>query len=162
MNYQSRPDIRRVKARPSRQFVLWREVMMAYAAPAIMAGIGGVITGDKGLQIGALSSIGGMSACTALLVGLWLQSRGIHKRWLIKAPQVAVVGAIACLGTAFGLIAAEAASWLHDLWWPHSYMMWFSRIGIDFPLSTTIACVSVSWRWYSANHTKFSKGETKK
>ncbi|MDK8181774.1 hypothetical protein [Paenibacillus sp. UMB4589-SE434] len=153
---------RRVEAGSSQQFVLWREVIMAYAAPAIMAGIGGLITGDKGLQIGALSSIGGMSAFVALMVGFWLQNRGIHKRWLVKAPHVVAVGAFALFGAGFGLVAAEVTTMLHDLWWPNSYIVWFSRVGIDFPLSTTIACVSVTWRWHSTVCTKSSKGEKQK
>lgn len=70
-------------------FALWREVVMAYAAPAIMAGIGGLVTSDRGLQIGALTTIGGASALMALIIGLccaaeWAICDGsqVHLAWL--------------------------------------------------------------------------------
>lgn len=56
-------DVYSIKAVGSKKktFVLWREVVMVYAAPAIMAGIGGLVTVDRGLQIAALTTIGGAS-----------------------------------------------------------------------------------------------------
>ncbi|WP_309146620.1 hypothetical protein [Aneurinibacillus soli] len=51
MNYQNNTEgICDAKATGSdaKNFVLWREVVMAYAAPAIMASIGGLVTADRG------------------------------------------------------------------------------------------------------------------
>lgn len=45
-------DVYSIKAVGSKKktFVLWREVVMAYAAPAIMAGIGGLVAADRGFK----------------------------------------------------------------------------------------------------------------
>lgn len=125
-------------------FVLWREVLMAYVAPAIMAGIGGLITADKGLQIGALTTIGGTSAIVAWMFGLWLRSRGIHNRWIIGANHLVVVGIFTLIGTMFGLFAAWSASCLLG---PFNHFIWFDRVWIDFPLSAMIASTIITWRW---------------
>ncbi|AET62098.1 hypothetical protein HPL003_26930 [Paenibacillus terrae HPL-003] len=100
----------------TKTFVLWREVVMAYVSPAIMAGIGGLVTADKGLQLGALTTIGGTSAFLALMLGLWLRSRGGHKGWIIGAPHLVVVGLFALVGAIFGLFAAWG-----DIWFTRNY-----------------------------------------
>jgi len=128
-------------------FVLWRELIPAYLAPAIMAGIGGLVTADKVLQIRALTTIGGTSLLVALLVGLWLNSRGNRKRWVAGAPRVVVVGVFALAGALFGLFAAWGTPILLDLINPNHHWVWFDQIGFDFPLSGAIACTTMSWRW---------------
>lgn len=84
-------DVYGIKAVGSKKktFVLWREVVMAYAAPAIMAGIGGLVSANRGLQIGALTTIGGASALMALMIGLccaagWgiCDGSSVHLTWL--------------------------------------------------------------------------------
>lgn len=147
----------------AKTFVLWREVVMAYASPAIMAGIGGLVTADKGLQIGALTTIGGASAFIALMLGLWLRSRGGHKRWIICTPHLVVVGMFALMGAAFGLFAAWTTSNLLGIIIPMDNLTWVDRVWIDFPLSGVIASTIVTWRWRLAVTTNFSsKGEDKK
>ncbi|MFD2115812.1 hypothetical protein ACFSTH_11385 [Paenibacillus yanchengensis] len=84
MKYQNQTDdVYDVKAASSKKktFVLWREVVMAYAASAIMAGIGGLVIADRGLQIGALATIGGASVLIAF--DDWL----FWNVWLILACQ---------------------------------------------------------------------------
>lgn len=66
--------------RGARPFILWREVLVAYLAPALMAGAGGVASGQSGLTMAAFTSIAGTSAVVALLIGSWLLRRGSHGR----------------------------------------------------------------------------------
>ncbi|SMF69574.1 hypothetical protein SAMN05661091_0588 [Paenibacillus uliginis N3/975] len=155
----------RIKAGGSnaKTFVLWREVVMAYAAPAIMAGIGGLITANRDLQIGALTTIGGASALVAWMLGLWLRSRGGHKRWIIGAPHLVVVGMFSLVGAAFGLFAAWVISGLLEIIIPNHHLAWVDRVWSDFPLSGLIASTIMTWRWRLNVTTNFSsKGEDKK
>ncbi|WP_179085878.1 hypothetical protein, partial [Paenibacillus odorifer] len=109
-------------------FVLWREVVMAYTAPAIMAGIGGLVTADRGLQIAALTTIGGASALMALMIGLLLRSRVGHLGWVIGAPHLVVVGVFALAGSSFGLFAAWATSGLLEIMIPSNDLAWVGRV----------------------------------
>lgn len=161
MKYQNRTEnVYDVKATGSdaKTFVLWREVVMAYAAPAIMAGIGGLITADRTLQLGAWTTIGGASALVAWMLGLWLRRRGGHKRWIIKAPHLIVVGVFALMGTLLGLFAAWATSGLLEIFNLTKHLAWFGRVWTDFPLSATIASTIVTWRWRRIVTTNFSFG----
>ncbi|NOU74487.1 hypothetical protein GC098_24335 [Paenibacillus sp. LMG 31458] len=147
----------------TKTLILWREVVMAYVSPAIMAGIGGLVTADKGLQIAALTTIGGTSALIALMLGLWLRIRGGRKRWLFAAPHFIVVGLFALMGAMLGLCAAWATANLLGIIIPIDNLAWIDRVWIDFPLSGVIASTIVTWRWRLAVKTNFSsKGEDKK
>ncbi|MCP1310207.1 hypothetical protein [Paenibacillus tyrfis] len=144
-------------------FVLWREVVMAYASPAVMAGIGGLVTADKGLQIAALTTIGGASALIAWMLGLWLRSAGGRNRWIASANRVVVTGAFALGGAALGLLAAWATIYLFGIVRPFDHAAWLDRVWFDFPLSGTIASTIITWRWRLAVRKKFSfKGEERK
>jgi hypothetical protein len=151
-------DVYGIKAAGSKKktFVLWREVVMAYTAPAIMAGIGGLVTADRGLQIGALTTIGGASALMALMIGLLLRSRVGLIRWIICAPHLVVVGVFALAGSSFGLYAAWVTSGLLEFMIPSNHLAWVSRVWIDFPLSGFIASTIVTWRWRLTVTTNFS------
>ncbi|WP_372025607.1 hypothetical protein ACBG85_27840 [Rhodococcus sp. NyZ502] len=74
--------------RAARPFTLWREVLVAYLAPALMAGAGGVASGQSGLTMAAFTSIAGTSAVVALLIGSWLQRRGRSRPWTTALPRV--------------------------------------------------------------------------
>lgn len=124
-------------------FVLWRELIPAYLAPAIMAGIGGIITADKVLQIRALTTIGGSSLLIAFCIGLWLRTRRPHNQWFVRAPRLFVTLAFALGGALFGLLAAWGITTLM----PNSPYLWLGQIGFDFPISSAIACTTMSWRW---------------
>ncbi|AWX57894.1 MULTISPECIES: hypothetical protein [Brevibacillus] len=141
--------IKRVRSE-RKSFVLWREVIMAYLSPAIMASIGGWITADKGLQIGALTTIGGTSALIAVLLGRWLQSHGIHKRWVICTPHMALVTVMGMTMAVIGLLAAWLTTELLIVFAPGESVAWLSRVWIDFPLSAIIASTLITWRWRSA------------
>ncbi|MFF2529906.1 hypothetical protein ACFVS2_13490 [Brevibacillus sp. NPDC058079] len=142
------------RARSERKsFIVWREVIMAYLSPAIMASIGGWITADKGLQIGALTTIGGTSALIAALLGRWLQSHGIHKRWVTRTPHLALVAVMGMTMAVIGLLAAWLTTELLVIFAPGESLAWLSRVWIDFPLSAIIASTLITWRWRSAiNH----------
>ncbi|WP_176707710.1 hypothetical protein [Bacillus sp. FJAT-26390] len=157
-------DVYAIKAVGSKKktFVLWREVVMAYAAPAIMAGIGGLVTTDRGLQIGALTTIGGASALIALMIGLLLRSRVGRIRWVIGAPHLVVVGVFAWAGSSFGLYAAWLTSVLLENMIPSNHLAWVGRVWIDFPLSGFIASTIVTWRWRFAVTTNFSSKRRRK
>ncbi|CAI8733551.1 Inner membrane protein [Brevibacillus sp. IT-7CA2] len=136
-----------------KSFVLWREVIMAYLFPAIMASIGGWITADKGLQIGALTTIGGTSALIAALLGQWLQSHGKHKRWVTRTPHLALVAVMGMTMAVFGLLAAWLTTELLVIVAPGESLAWLSRVWIDFPLSAIIASTLITWRWRNGiNH----------
>ncbi|MGG4443007.1 hypothetical protein [Brevibacillus fortis] len=136
-----------------KSFVLWREAFMAYLSPAIMASIGGWITADKGLQLGALTTIGGTSALIALLLGQWLQSCGIHKRWVTGTPRLALVAVMGMTLAVIGLLAAWLTTELLVIFAPGESLAWLSRVWIDFPLSAIIASTLITWGWRSSiNH----------
>ncbi|MGX4585881.1 hypothetical protein [Paenibacillus chitinolyticus] len=157
-------DVYGIKAAGSKKktFILWREVVMAYAAPAVMAGIGGLVTADRSLQIGALTTIGGASALMALMIGLLLRSRVGHIQWVIGVPHLAVVGVFALAGSSFGLYAAWVTSGLLEIMIPSNHLAWVGRVWIDFPLSGFIASTIVTWRWRLAVTTNFSSKRRRK
>lgn len=128
-------------------FVLWRELIPAYLAPAIMAGIGGIITADKVLQIRALTTIGGSSLLIAFCMGLWLRTRRPRNQWFVRAPRLLVTLAFALGGALFGLLAAWGITTLLPSLLPNSPYLWLGHIGFDFPISSAIACTTMSWRW---------------
>ncbi|NEW05813.1 hypothetical protein GK047_07250 [Paenibacillus sp. SYP-B3998] len=166
MNYPNQTDgTYGIKSAVSKanEFALWRVVVMAYAAPAIMAGIGGLVTADKGLQLGALTTIGGTSGLIALMLGHWLQSREGRNRWLIDTPHLVVVAMFALAGALFGLFAAWVTSDLLGDMIPVNYLDLVGGVWIDFPLSGFIASTIVTWRWRLAVTTKFPfKGDGKR
>ncbi|MFB0842916.1 hypothetical protein [Paenibacillus oleatilyticus] len=131
----------------AKSFVLWREVAMAYISPAVMAGIGGLVTADKGLQIAALTTIGGASALIAWMLGLWLRSTGGKNRWVAGANRLIVTGTFTLGGIAFGLLAAWLTVYLLGIVWPFDPAPWVDRVWLDFPMSGAIASTIMIWRW---------------
>ncbi|MFB7469843.1 hypothetical protein [Kitasatospora sp. NPDC056184] len=128
------------------RFVLWREVLVAYAAPAVMAGIGGFATGQSELKIAAVTTIAGTSALVATLVGLR------HRRR--RAGSWATRGPAPLLAIAFGLGAAAVAlaiGWAGAQWLPRIPALadspWPGRLRLDLPLSSLIAATMTTWRW---------------
>ncbi|MFD9368472.1 hypothetical protein ACFWA6_12290 [Streptomyces sp. NPDC060020] len=149
---------RRSRATP-RPFVLWREVLTAYAAPALTAGAAGVATGQRDLAVAACTSIAGTSALVAFLVGAWLRRGGRPRRWTIALPgaAVTVVLVIATTGTA-ALLGWFAAQWLpaHSLV-PAS--AWLERLRIDLPVSAALATTIVTLRWRSTTARQSTRNE---
>ncbi|WP_234371146.1 hypothetical protein [Streptomyces sp. XY431] len=131
-------------ARP--RFVLWREVLIAYAAPAVMATAGGIATGQSELRIAALTTIAGTSALVATLVGLRHRRRSADS-WAARGPiplrALAFGLGCAVLALAVGLAAAELLPRIPAL----ADSPWPGRLRIDLPLSAAIAATMTTWRW---------------
>ncbi|WP_412543617.1 hypothetical protein R8Z50_14360 [Longispora sp. K20-0274] len=133
-----------------RRFTLWREVLVAYLSPAVTAGAGGLIGGQRGLLLAAFTSIAGTSAVVAAVVGLWLQRRGVRRAWTTTAPRpVLVVWFAVVAAVVAGLLAWLALGWLPDRLGPFDGPL-PSRIQWDLPLSAALAATVICWRWRSA------------
>ncbi|MEU5147920.1 MULTISPECIES: hypothetical protein [Streptomyces] len=134
-----------------RPFALWREVLTAYAAPALTAGAAGIATGQRDLAVAAVTSIAGTSAVVAFLVGAWLRNGGHPRRWTrstgLPGAAVTVVLAVAATGAA-ALLGWFAAQWLpaHT---PVPGGPRLERLRIDLPVSAALAATIVTLRWRS-------------
>ncbi|WP_152396236.1 hypothetical protein [Paenibacillus guangzhouensis] len=142
-------EIQTVQSARSRKkaFILWRELLPAYLAPAIMAGIGGIVTADWVLQLRAATTIGGSSLLVALCIGLWLRNRGAHHRWIVRTPRILITIAFALGGLSLGMLAAWGVTNLLPLLQLNHHPIWLDQIGFDFPVSGAIACTTMTWRW---------------
>lgn len=120
-------------------FVLWREVLFAYLAPALCAGIGGLATGQHDLLLAAVTSIAGTSAVVAAITGIWLQQNRF--RYARTAPVRLTVGAGICAAALAALVA-----WLTTDSWP----LLPERVRIDFPIASALAATIATWRWRAA------------
>ncbi|WFR73054.1 hypothetical protein P9209_04325 [Prescottella defluvii] len=131
---------------PPPSFTLWKEILVAYLAPASTAGLGGLVTGQTDLIVAAFTSIGGTSALVAAMVGSW------H----LRAPQRMrpITGSGAWRTTKFGVgagLAALTATLILGVLWralvDSPLPAWTSRLVLDLPISATIATAMVTWRW---------------
>ncbi|MEU7607490.1 hypothetical protein [Streptomyces sp. NPDC041003] len=133
-----------------RPFVLWREVLTAYAAPALMAGTAGVATGQRDLAVAACTSIAGTSALVAFLVGAWLRRGGRPRRWTLALPRAAVTGVLLVAATG----AAALLGWFAAQWLPAHTLVpataRLERLRIDLPVSAALATTIVTLRWRNA------------
>ncbi|MFC9583391.1 hypothetical protein ACFVJ8_11265 [Streptomyces yangpuensis] len=132
-----------------RPFALWREVLTAYAAPALTAGAAGIATGQRDLAVAAVTSIAGTSAVVAFLVGAWLRNGGHPRRWTTGLPRAAVTAVLAGAATgAAALLGWFAAQWLpaHT---PVPATPWLERLRTDLPVSAALAATIVALRWRS-------------
>ncbi|MFJ9344521.1 hypothetical protein ACIRP0_35355 [Streptomyces sp. NPDC101733] len=135
--------------RSSRPFTLWREVLTAYAAPALMAGTAGVVTGQQDLAVAACTSIAGTSALVAFLLGTWLRHAGQPRRWTTTTPRaVLTVGLVITAAGTAALLGWFVAQWLpaHT---PIPATPWLERLRIDLPVSAVLATTIVTLRWRS-------------
>jgi uncharacterized membrane protein len=132
------------------RFTLWREVVVAYAAPALIAGGCGLISGQASLLVEAFTSIGISSAVVATLIGTWLRRRGLRHGWLSSGPRLTAIATVAVgaalLGSLAGwLVNAVASASVAAHQWP-----WPDHIGIDLPVSAVIAATIITARWRGA------------
>ncbi|MER6256996.1 hypothetical protein ABT224_37245 [Streptomyces sp. NPDC001584] len=146
----SRPPL---PPRSPRPFALWREVLTAYAAPALTAGTAGVLTGQRDLAVAACTSIAGTSAVVAFLIGTWLRHGGQPRRWTLTMPR-GVLTAVLVI-TAVG--AAALLGWFTAQWLPaHTPVTatpWLERLRVDLPVSAALATTIVTLRWRSTTTT---------
>jgi len=134
----------------STRFTLWREVVAAYVAPTVIAGIGGLVSGQASLLVAAFTSIGISSAVVAALIGTWLQRRGLRHTWLRSGSRIVAIATVAVGATLLGglvgwLVNIGASAWLGAHQWP-----WPDGLGINLPISAAIAAVIITWRWRGA------------
>lgn len=135
----------------TRPFVLWKEVAVAYLAPALTAGLGGVLSGQPELTMAAVTSIGATSAVVACVVGACLHRRGRPRRWTTSAPRQAHALKLAVSAAAVaGLLGWFASEWLPSHT-PVPDAGWLERLRIDLPLSAALAAAIVTWRWHDAS-----------
>ncbi|WP_030260113.1 MULTISPECIES: hypothetical protein [Streptomyces] len=134
-------------------FVLWREVLAAYAMPAVSAGLGGVLTHRPELVVAAATSIGGTSAVVAAALGSVLRRRPAHAE-PARTPRALAAAALGLAAAALALAAGLAAA--H--WLPHVPALagspWPRRLPIDLPVSSAIAATVTTWRWRGSRRTR--------
>jgi hypothetical protein len=135
------------------RFTLWREVVMAYVAPTLIAGVAGLVSGQASLLVSACTSIGISSAVVATLIGAWLQRSGLSHAWLRSGPLLVTIarvaiGAVLLGGLAGWLVNVGASAWLGAHQWP-----WPDDLGVNLPVSAAIAATMITWRWRGAQHT---------
>ncbi|MCX4965531.1 hypothetical protein OHA98_11925 [Streptomyces sp. NBC_00654] len=131
----------------ARPFTLRKEVAVAYLAPALTAGLGGVLGGQPELTVAAFTSIGATSAAVAFVVGKWLHRRGRPRRWTTSVPRPAITIGLGIVAAGIaGLAGWFAADWLpaHT---PVPDTGWLERLRIDLPLSAALATTIITWRW---------------
>ncbi|MEU6213233.1 hypothetical protein ABZ891_25460 [Streptomyces sp. NPDC047023] len=138
--------------RPPRRFVLRREVLTAYAAPALTAGTAGVLGGRQDLAVAACTTIAGTSAVVAFLVGSWLRRGGRPRPWTTEVPRtVLTLLLVAATAGAAALLGRCAAEWLPAHapfpYGPFPYGPWRERLPVDLPLSAALATTAVTLRW---------------
>lgn len=132
------------------RFTLWREVVVAYVAPTLIAGVGGLITRQASVMVSAVTSIGISSAVVAALIGAWLQRRGLRHTWLRSGPRHVAIARVASAAVLLGGLAGwfvnvGASAWLGAHQWP-----WPDDLGVDLPVSAAIAATIITWRWRGA------------
>jgi MFS family permease len=138
------------------RFMLWREVVVAYVAPTLIAGVAGLVSGQASLLVSAFTSIGISSAVVATLLGAWLQRRGLNHAWLRTRPLLVAIarvatGAVLLGGLAGWLVNLGASAWLGAHQWP-----WPDNLGVNLPVSAAIAATMITWRWRGAQQTPTS------
>ncbi|MFJ1703909.1 hypothetical protein [Kitasatospora sp. NPDC088346] len=141
----------RARTTPKR-FVLGREVLVAYVAPALSAGAGGLATGQTGLTLAAGTSIAGGSALAAALTGAWLQRGRTRRRWPSRVPRALLAGGAALGAAAVAALAAHlAVTGLDGRTGTHLTPV-LDRLRTDLPVSAALAATIVSWRWRGLLH----------
>ncbi|MEU3465468.1 hypothetical protein ABZ721_36715 [Streptomyces sp. NPDC006733] len=139
----------RTASRSQRPFTLWREVLAAYVAPALMAGIPAVVTGQQDLAVAAGTSIAGTSAVVAFLVGAWLRHGGRPRPWTATTSRAALTATLVILTAG----TAAALGWFTAQWLPaHTPIPtspWLERLRLDLPISAALATTIVTLRWRS-------------
>ncbi|MFD3327391.1 hypothetical protein [Streptomyces sp. NPDC058701] len=98
-----------ITERPSPRFVLWREVLVAYAAPALSAGVGGLVSGRDDLAVAALTSIAGTSALVAALTGARLRRTGARPRRSASVPKPVLAAGAGLMAAVGGAVVAHLA-----------------------------------------------------
>ena len=127
--------------------VVWHEVLLAYFAPAAIAGL---ITGQGELGIAAPTSIAGTSALAAALLASWLRGHGATNQRIASTTRRRLVATCTIAATTAGLVTAAIVAGLLPSAIGFRRAPWLARMWLDLPLSAGISAAIVSWRWRSA------------
>jgi hypothetical protein len=133
------------RKRTPRPFKLRDEVLVAFLAPTLMAGISGLATHQTALAVAAPTSIGLTSLVVAGITGAVLQRHRTSERSRHRLLRSLAAGLLA------GAIAAGVGL---------SASGWLPRLLIDLPLSALLAATIVTWRWHGSAPTR-SSGPTR-
>ncbi|MFH9352965.1 hypothetical protein [Kitasatospora sp. NPDC017646] len=133
-------------------FVLWRETLVAYAMPAVSAGLGGAVTRQPQLIVAAFTTIGATSAVVAAALGAALRRRP-ERSGPARTPRAVAAAALGLLAAALGLaVGIAAARWLPHLP-PLADSPWPRRLPVDLPVSSAVAAAITTWRWRGSRPT---------
>ncbi|MFI5532176.1 hypothetical protein ACIA8O_26950 [Kitasatospora sp. NPDC051853] len=127
-------------------YVLWKEVLPAYVMPAVMAGAGGLASGQPQLVVAALTTIGGTSALVAGTLTVALHRRPLPAR-PPRTPRLLAALAAGLAGAAAGLAVGLAASQLLPLIPALDGSPWPGRLPADLAISSAIASTIATFRW---------------
>ncbi|GGW13318.1 hypothetical protein GCM10018980_71760 [Streptomyces capoamus] len=127
-------------------FVLWREVVTAYAMPAVTAGLGGVVTHQPQLAAAAPTTIGGSSALVAAALGAFLRRRRVRSR-PTRTPRALAAAATGLAAAALALLPGLAVEHWLLLAPAFADNPWLRRLPVDLPVSAAIAATITTWRW---------------
>lgn len=130
--------------------VVWREVVIAYAAPAAIAGTAALLKRQAELGIAALTSIAGTSALMAALIASWLQRHDTTNPRIARTTRLRFVATCAIAAITAGLFTAAIVAGLLPSAIGFRRAPWLTRMWLDLPLSAGISAAIVSWRWRSA------------
>jgi hypothetical protein len=129
---------------------------MSYVAPTLIAGVGGLVSGRASLLVSAFTSIGISSAVVAALTGSWLQRQGLHHPWLKSGPRLVAIARIAITAALLGGLAGWLVNLAASLWFGAHQWPWPDDLGINLPISATIAATIITWRWRGTQQTHTS------
>ena len=129
---------------------------MSYVAPTLIAGVGGLLSGRANLLVSAFTSIGISSAVVAALTGSWLQRQGLRHPWLKSGPRLLAIARVAITAAILGGLVGWLVNLGASLWFGAHPWPWPDDLGINLPISATIATTIITWRWRSAQQTPTS------
>ena len=130
--------------------VVRHEVLLAYFAPAAIAGMAALITGQGELGIAAPTSIAGTSALAAALLASWLRGHGATNQRIASTTRRRLVATCTIAAITVGLVTAAIVAGLLPSAIGFRRAPWLARMWLDLPLSAGISAAIVSWRWRSA------------
>ncbi len=126
--------------------VVWRETLLAYFAPAAIAGTAALMTGQRELGIAAATTIAGTSALVAALLASWLRGHAETSKLIERTTRRRLVATCAIASTTAGLITAAIVAGVLPAAIGFRRAPWLARAWLDIPLSAGISAAIVSWR----------------
>ncbi|EJR57377.1 hypothetical protein IIO_04904 [Bacillus cereus VD115] len=127
----------------TKSLVLWREILMAYILPSIMAGIGALVMADNTLLLRAFTTIGGFSAFVAWLIVILLQRKNGSER-REKRKQIFRIVLTGLLVSILITLIIHGLLVVFDL---DNKFILLNYIWIDFPVSALITSAILAFRW---------------